>query len=161
MERPAVCPLFSNLPLVGEGFLAWFLRRFSSASDATAGRTLRLEGRELILVPKAGCASPFPLSLPIAKAKRFAGTASESPDASGWEVDKIPSPAGGRVSHPCLESALFVSAKPFLEGRNTVLIVGFLANKRLSLRSLGIGSGGFLRRRPAGELGRVDESLKH
>lgn len=112
-ERPAICPLVSSQPFASEGFLAWFLRRFSPNSEAEACRTVRLEGRELVLVPKAGCGRPFPLSLPIAQAKKLAGTA--SPEVSGWECNRVSSPDGWRVSHPWLESAVFVSAKPLLD----------------------------------------------
>ena len=98
VERPSVCPLVSSLLFVGEGFLDWFLRRFSPDSEAKTCRVLRLDGRELILV---------------AKARRLAGKASASPDVSGWECGRVSSPDGWRVWHPWLGSAaVFVDAKP-------------------------------------------------
>lgn len=119
VERPAVCSLVSSLPFASEGFLDWFLRRFSPDSDAKACRALRLGGRELVLVPKAGCPKagrPLPLDRPIAKASRFVGKASASPDVSGWECGRVSSPDGWRVWHPWLGSAaVFVDAKPLLD----------------------------------------------
>lgn len=110
--------MVSSLPFSGEGFLAWFLRRFSPDSEAKVCRTVRLEGRELVLVPKAGCPKagrPLSLERPVAKARRLAGKASDSLDVSGWECVRVSSPDGWRVSHPWLESAVFVSAKPLLD----------------------------------------------
>lgn len=119
VEKPAVCPLVSSLPFGGEGFLDWFLRRFSPDSEAKAWRALRLDGRELVLVPKAGCPKAcrsLPLERSVAKAKRLAGKVSDSPDVSGWECVRVSSPDGWRVWHPWLGSAaVFVDAKPLLD----------------------------------------------
>lgn len=83
VERPAVCPLVSSLPFSGEGFLDWFLRRFSPDSEANACRTVRLDGKELVLIPKV---------------KGFGGAAfSNDP---GWECVRVSSPDGWRVWHP-------------------------------------------------------------
>ncbi len=94
VERPSVCPLVSSLPFAGEGFLDWFLRRFSPDSEAKACRTVRLEGRELVLVPKV---------------KGFGGAVFSND--SGWECGRVSSPDGWRVWHPWLRSAVFVSAQ--------------------------------------------------
>lgn len=118
VERPSVCHLVSSLPFAGEGFLDWFLRRFSPDSEAKACRTVRLDGRELVLVPKAGCPKagrPLSLERPVAKASRLAGKASDSPDVSGWECVRVSSPDGWRVWHPWLASAVFVDTKPLLD----------------------------------------------
>lgn len=111
--------MVSRLPFAGEGFLDWFLRRFSPGSDAADCQTVRLERRELVLVPKAGCPKagrPVPLERPVAKARRLAGKVSDSPDVSGWECDRVSLPDGWRVRHPWLGSeVVFVDAKPLLD----------------------------------------------
>lgn len=70
----------------------WNARRFSPDSEAKACRTVRLEGRELVLVPKA---------------KMLGGAV--FPNASGWECGRVSSTDGWRVRHPWLGSAVFVS----------------------------------------------------
>ena len=118
VEKPAVCSSVSSLPFASEGFLDWFLRRFSPNSDAAACRTIQLEGRELVLVPKAGCGRPLPPFRPVAKARRLDDKASVSSDISGWECGRVSSPDGWRVWHPWLGSAaVFVSAKPLLDDK--------------------------------------------
>lgn len=115
VERPAIGSLVSSLPFASEGFLDWFLRRFSPHSEAKACQALRLEGRELVLVPKAG-GLPFPPSRPVAKAKSIGGHDSVFRDASGWECGRVSSSDGWRVWHPWLGSAaVFVDAEPLLD----------------------------------------------
>ncbi len=97
VERPAVCPLVSQTPFASEGFLAWFLRRFSPDSDVAACRSVLLAGRELILIPKGqrrNAASFPPLQCEPEHSARAGGAL----------------PGGWRVTHPQLESAVFVNA---------------------------------------------------